>query len=154
VDPPGEERRPAVISQLLRRVLMVATVVVLSALLYVTVTGLFGGPTQTAPLTVDVFADGTNWTVRFTGVPAGRLPGDMFLLIRNASTGIVLPRVSFDALSASNWTAHHALYADANPSAMDVRSGDRLEIDARSYPLGSTIEISDRTSLLLIKALA
>lgn len=154
MDGPGAERRPAIISQLLRRILMVASVVVLSALLYVTVTGLFGGPTQTAPFTVDVTVDGANWTVRFTGVPPGRPPGDMFLLIRNASSGIMLPRVSFDGLSASNWSAHRALYADANPFATDVRPGDRLEIEAASYPLGSTIEISDRTSLLLIKALA
>jgi len=132
---------------------MVAIVVALFALLYITVAGLLGSTTGTIPVTVDLTRDGTNWTIRFTGFPGGRLPGDTFLLVRDASDNIVLPRTSFERLTVSNWSASRAAYVDGNLAALEVRPGDRLALDAPTYPAGNTIEISDRTGVLLIKVL-
>jgi hypothetical protein len=150
---PDEKRRPGGISPTAKGILMVAIVAILFAVLYVTVAGLFGSTTGTIPLTVDVTRDAANWTVRFTGVPGGRLPADTYLLVRNASGAIVLSRTSFEGLTVANWSANRATYIDRDPGALEVRPADRIELDAAMYPAGSSIEISDRTGLLLIKVL-
>jgi hypothetical protein len=153
MDGPEEGRRPGGISPHAKAILMVAAVVALFVLLYITVAGLFGSPAGVAPFTVDVTRDATNWSVRFTGVPGNHLPADTFLVIRNASEAIVLRRTSFADLTVANWSANRALYVDMAPASAEVRSGDRLQIDVGSHPAGSAIEISDRTGLLLIKVL-
>lgn len=149
---PEETRRPGGISPTARGIVMVAIVVALFGLLYITVAGLLGSTTGTIPLTVDVTREGTNWTVRFTGFPGGRLPADTFLLVRDAADTIVLPRTSFEGLTLANWSLNRAAYVDANP-ALEVRPADSLQLDAAAYPAGNTIEISDRTGVLLIKVL-
>jgi len=132
---------------------MVATVAAMLVLLYVLVSGL-RGPAPAAPtFTVSITADGKNWSVRFLDVPGGRVSSDMYLLIRSASGGIVLPRTSFDDLNDANWSAHRAMYTDANPAVSEVRRGDGLRIDEAAYPTLSRIEISDRSALLFIKTL-
>ncbi len=132
---------------------MVAAVVALFVLFYITVAGLFGSPAGVAPFTVDVTRDATNWSVRFTGVPGNHLPADTFLVVRNASEAIVLRRTAFADLTVANWPTNRALYLDVNAAVPEVRSGDRLTIDVVPYPTGSAIEISDRTGVLLIKIL-
>ena len=147
------ERISRAISPLVTRILMVGTVAVLFLLLYVLVSGL-RGPAPAAPtFTVGITADGKNWSVMFLDVPGGRTSSDVYLVIRNASGGIVLPRTSFVDLTDANWSAHRAVYTDANPTVSEVRRGDGLRIDETAYPILSRIEISDRSALLFIKTL-
>src|SRR5436189_5782510 len=86
-----DTRRPGGISPTARGIVMVAIVVALFALLYITVAGLLGSTTGTIPVTVDLTRDATNWTIRFTGFPGGRLPADTFLPVRDAYNTIVRP---------------------------------------------------------------
>jgi hypothetical protein len=150
---PGERRRTKAISPLVTRIAMVGTVAIMFVLLYALVSGL-RGPAPAAPtFTVTITGDGKNWSVMFLDVPGGRLSSDTYLLIRNASGGIVLPRTSFAALNGANWSAHRAVYVDANPGVLEVRRGDGLRIDEVVYRALSRIEISDRGALLLMKTL-
>ena len=148
----GKDGRRVTISPLAARILMVVTVVALFGLLYPLMLGL-RSPAPGIPLTVTVARDGANWSVTFTEVPAGRLPSEMYLLIRNASGGIVFLRTSFSDLTTANWSTDRILYVDGNPGVPEVMRGDGLRIDLASYQEESVIEISDRTRVLLIKPL-
>ena len=128
-------------------VLVVATVAI-SAILYLMVSGLIGGPGGPLP-TVFVEQVGTNWSVRFVELPPGRTPDGMRLLIRNPEGSITLGQTAFSLLTPANWSTYRATYADANPGVLEVRPPDRLLIDVATYPRGSTIQISDDFGLTI-----
>jgi len=149
---PQEIRKLRAISPLAWRVLMVAIVAGLFVLLYVLISGV-RGPAPTPRFSVTIIRDGTNWLVAFRDVPGGRLPSEMYLLVRNASGGIALLRTSFADLTVQNWSAHGAEFIDGNPGVPEVQRGDGLRIDTTSYPPQSTLEISDRSALFLSQRL-
>jgi len=142
------------VSPTIIRILQVLTVVGLSAILYLTVTTIPANPAR-APLDMSVSADGTaNWSVIFTLVPPGNAPSDLHLLIRDSSHRIALPRTTFANLTTAAWAQNHAVYVDGNPTTLDVRPGDLLRLDRGTYAASSTIEISDASSILALRALS
>ncbi len=149
---PRGDRPP--LSPLVATVLKVAVIVVLAALLYVIVSGLLPAPGRVESFDFMVVPDGTNWSATFTSVPSGKLPADLYLVLRNGSGDIVLPRTSFANLSVGRWALIRAVYADATPGVPEVRAGDRLLLDRGAYPAGSVIEVSDHWSLLTVRTIA
>lgn len=144
---------PSAVSPLVANVLKVAVIVVLVVLLYIMVTGIIQSPARVEVLDFTIAQDGANWSVAITAVPAGKPPAELFLLIRNATGDIVLPRTSFANLTADDWAQNRALYEDSNPTVPEVRAGDRLLIDRGTYPAGSRIEVSDKWSVLTMRTL-
>ena len=109
-------------------------------------------PEQLEPMSLTVTQDGGNWSLLITGIPGGKLPQSTYLLIRNASGDIVLRRTPFSNLTGDAWGVNGARYVDGNPSALDVRAGDRLLVDLGRYSTGS-VEVSDKKSLLATEPL-
>ena len=141
------------ISPLLANVLKVGVVVVLVVLLYLAVGRFSANPTASVRVDLTIASTGSNWTVTFTGVPGGKLPSGMFVLLRDASGTITVPRTSLENLTAGNWAATFVLYEKTNPAAPDVQANDRLLIDRSAHPSGTRIEISDARSILAMDTL-
>ena len=140
-------------SPLLANVLKVAVVLVLVGLLYLDVVRFTGSPSPTVGVELTITQADANWSVVLSALPPGKLPSEMFLLLRNASRDITVPRTSFANLSAANWSRFHVQYEKANAAIVEVQSGDRLLIAIAPHPSGTIIEISDERSILTVDTL-
>ena len=116
-------------------VILVVGSIVASAAMYALVSGLITAPPQ-APMVLGVAisrsADGSNWTLTFTSVPAGITPGSLDLALLDASGMTVLAGTPVSALTgemALLTTAQGSLYLEylgANPQT--VSPGDAVLI--------------------------
>lgn len=140
-------------SPIVARTIQVLVIVVLVVLLYVIVSGIIRAPTRSDAVDVTITQDGTNWSAAITALPSQKLPTELYLLARDPGGTIVLPRTSFANLSADRWAVTRAAYEDGNPVVPEVRVGDRLLLDRGTYPAGSTVEVSDIWSVLMIRTL-
>jgi len=149
--PPRTDSSKTIVIIIVVVIVVVVVIAAVAAVLYVTVSGLIGGPPAPRIMTVSVSSslDGANWTVLFQSVPSDVMPASTSLLIRNVQGVIVLQQTSFLWL---DWSADHAVYHDAAPAVTAVRSGDSLLISRAWYPVGSVIQISD-TSVLAVATL-
>jgi len=141
------------VSPLVANLLKVGVVVALVVLLYVIVSGVIRAPAGGPSMDFTLAPDNTNWSATLTVVPAERLPSGLYLLVRNGSGDIVLPRTSFENLTGARWALNLAVYEDRNPGEPQVQAGDRLLLDRAAYPVGSVVEISDKWAVLTIRTL-
>ena len=138
---------------LLPNLLKVAVVLVLVGLLYLDVVRFTGSSPPVVSLELTITQADANWSVVLSTLPSGKLPSEMFLLLRNSSRDITVPRTSLANLSAANWSRYEVLYAKANLAVPEVQSGDRLLIAIAAHPSGTIIEISDERSVLAVDKL-
>ena len=131
------------VSAVIATILLVAMTVVLAAVLYIMVSGLFtstGTGPQIMGVAVSKTTDGTNWTLQIVSTPLGLTPAMVHLqLVAPNGTSIV-----YKTFSALNWVADGASYMGSGTS---IRAGDQLFVDVARFPLNYQVMISASTIL-------
>ncbi len=100
-------------------------------------------------LSVAKSADGTNWTLTVSSTTSDGTPSSTYLTATDGRGRTLLPLTAFSSLTTANWSANHAVYADANPGNPRVASGDALYLRWISYPPGSFVTILDNAGSLV-----
>jgi flagellin-like protein len=131
------------VSPVIATILLVAITVVLAAVLYVMISGLFtpiGNGPQIMGVAVSKTADGKNWTLEIVTTPSGLTPATvrLKLIAPGGQTAV------YNTFSALNWVADGAAYLGNGTSVM---AGDRLHVDAVRYPANYQVLISSNTVL-------
>jgi len=136
------------VSPVIATILLVAITVVLAAVLYVMVSGLFNPHNTTAKfLGVEIgqTGSGANWVLTFTSVPSGVTQNDttLTLLAANGSTAL-LPKTLFQLETVT--TGVQYIPATYGPATLGV--GDRVLVSVASYPLGTQFQFVSGGTIL------
>ncbi len=125
------------VSPVIATILLVAITVVLAAVLYIMVSGLFNPHNTTAQvLGVEVgkTGSGNQWILTFTSVPISVTQNETTLTLLNASGAAVLPAKSLYQLETSFGGVQY-VPASYGPATLAV--GDKVLLSVTSYPLGT-----------------
>ncbi len=125
------------VSPVIATILLVAITVVLAAVLYVMVSGLFNPHNTTAKfLGVDVTktGSGNQWILTLASVPTGVSQNDTTLALLNASGATALPAKTLFQLETPFGGVQY-IPDSYGPATLAV--GDRILISVADYPLGT-----------------
>ena len=150
--PPVEDDRPRG-PHLVANLAKVAVVVLLVVLLYLVLIRFSGSPSPVERVDLSISQDGRNWSVRFLTFPPSKLPSEVFVVLRDGSGAITVPRTSLENLTAASWSVLRVQYEKGTPANPDVQPGDRLLLDRVAHPQGSVLDLSDDRSILAIDTL-
>jgi len=129
------------VSPVIATILMVAITVVLAAVLYVMVLGI-GGPGTTVPAvgtTKGTTATTYTWTITAIGSGASILKSDVYMQIKNGTTGLITTQTTLLATTASAGFTYSPASAGTYISVGDILS--LAKTGPYAYAQGSTVTL-------------
>jgi hypothetical protein len=108
-------------------------------------------PPRSLGINMSASPDHTNWVLTLASVPTGIPVSSVKLTIFNAS-GVVIPpmnSVPFSSLTAENWHTYKARY-DQGGAGNTMQVGDRILLNATSYPAGCKLQIFESRGILYV----
>lgn len=132
------------VSPVIATILLVAITVILAAVLYLMISGMFrpvGNGPQVMGVLIQKTTDGKNWSLTIASTPIGLTPSEVRLIIFSPSGTTNLSK-TFNTLA---WPSDGAVYIG---SGSTIAATDRLLVDAIRYPIHYGVQISDASTIL------
>jgi len=144
------------VSPVIATILMVAITVVLAAVLYVMVSGLLGTQSSGAKsVGFSASSAGSNWTLTVASVSASGLSYTSTTFKVYDANGAPKLSVLISAIAwtvpahvCTTWGTNKACYMPATDGNVEIKVGDRMNVDKVTYISGYKWEMLDATSIL------
>ncbi len=125
------------VSPVIATILLVAITVVLAAVLYVMVSGLFNTHNTTTKflgVSLGQSGSGADWILTFASMSSGLTQNDTLLTLISINGGTAFPATALYALEGG---VNGVQYIAAAYGPVTLSVGDRVVISANQYPLGT-----------------